>query len=80
MIVEMEPAPRANLLGMEQELDWVGETQACGPGIWVRLDHDCGRIAGFTSIMEREGWYVDSIDQGHDDLVVVLMPVGAGDE
>jgi hypothetical protein len=62
-----------------EKMDWIDETQVCGPGLWLRLQSSTEKVSGFTFLAEQDGWYVDSIDRGHDDLVVVVMPYGAGE-
>ncbi len=75
-----EPSSRSEMLEFCEDLDWVAATQACGPGVRFRTSSDAGEVLGFTSLHEDGGWYVDSIDRGHDEVLVTVMPSGAGDE
>lgn len=56
-------------------MDFISETQACGPGVTVGLHEDSGPITGFTALMERKGWYVDQIDHARGQPVITVMPV-----
>jgi len=70
--------PRSQVRDRLESQDFVAETQPCGPGLTVVLSPDRKDITGFTALAEEDGWYIDQIDHGHSQLVVVIMPYPSG--
>jgi len=72
------PKSRSEVRDRLESQDFIADTQPCGPGLTATLSPDRKDITGFTALAEDQGWYIDQIDHGHSQLVVVIMPFRNG--